>query len=174
MSQDSIQLARQIMSESRFLALATSSSDCIPWSSPLFFGVTEQLTFVCISSVDSTHAANIRSTGVASWSVFWGDKRPEDTDGVTFAGSAREIVAAEELTDFGNVLYDQRFPDPIERTQHPVDSAEWLRTGRRLYVFEPTSAFKVNKEDPHGVSRIELDLVQLKNYGTVRTLPIDE
>jgi uncharacterized protein YhbP (UPF0306 family) len=164
-SKDSYKVASQIISEGTYISVATSSPDAIPWCSPVFYGVTEELTFIFISSVKSRHATNIRATGRASWAIYWGEKGPEATDGVIFAGSAREIAEATETLTFGNILYDQRFPDGAERSQHPVVPAEWESTERRIYVLVPNEAYKVDKEDPHGVSRISLDLAELSGSG---------
>lgn len=162
---DAIQVAQRIINEGKYIALATSSRDGAPWCSPVFYGVTQELIFMCISSTASRHATNIRETGLAAWSVFWGSKPPENTDGVMFGGEARELVEPEETLMYGNILYYQRFPDPVERSQHPVDLRNWEETGRRIYLFEPKEAYKVNTEDPHGVSRSKLDLHDLMGPG---------
>jgi nitroimidazol reductase NimA-like FMN-containing flavoprotein (pyridoxamine 5'-phosphate oxidase superfamily) len=164
-SADSYKIACQIISEGTYISIATTSSDAIPWCSPVFYGVTHDLAFIFISSVRSRHATNIRATEKAAWAVYWGEKEPEATDGVMFGGTAREIADESETIAYGNTLYDQRFPDQAERSQHPVSPAEWEATERRIYILVPEEAHKVDKEDPHGVSRIPLNLAKLARSG---------
>jgi hypothetical protein len=164
-SDDSHKIAAQIISEGTYMSIATSSPDATPWCSPVFYGVTADLTFIFISSINSRHGTNIRQTGRASWSIYWGEKSPETTDGALFGGTARELADESETVQYGDVLYDQRFPDSDERRQHPVNAAEWEATGRRIYILVPDEVYKVDKDDPHGVSRVPLDLGKLAQVG---------
>jgi nitroimidazol reductase NimA-like FMN-containing flavoprotein (pyridoxamine 5'-phosphate oxidase superfamily) len=164
---DPLEIARQVVSEGQYLALATASADGVPWISPLHYTVTPDLTFIFISSTTSRHADNIRHNGRASWTVFWGEKRPEETDGVMFGGSARELLGDEALK-YGNILYDHRFQDPRQRERHPVDIARFEATGRAFYVLVPDEAYKLDKEDIYGVSRIQIHLPALVECGIVQ------
>ena len=154
------EIAKEIVGNSLYLTLA--SFDEIPWVSPLFFAVTPRYEFVFISSTTSRHARAIRAHSAVSWCVFLASEAPESTDGVYFEGIAREIRPQDEHVQFyADVLYDRRFPDAAERAAHPANPAYWEETGRRLYVLTPTVASKVDKEDPAGVSRADVDLAAM-------------
>jgi len=159
---NNITVAQAIINEGIYIALATSAVDGTPWCSPVFYGVTPDLTFILISSIRSRHATNIRESGKASWAVYWGAKSPEETDGVMFGGFGREVTQESEALKYGNILYDQRFPNVDERAEHPVHPAEWGKTGRRIYLLTPNEAYKVDKDDPYGVSRSLLRLEALR------------
>jgi pyridoxine/pyridoxamine 5'-phosphate oxidase len=155
-------VAAAIISEGIYIAIATCDSAGNPWCSPVFYAVTNDLDFIFISAHRSRHATNIRNTGRAAWSVFWGEKRGADTDGVTLSGPARELTDLSEAATFANILYDQRFTTVAERQQYVPDVAEFEATGRRIYVLSSQDAHKVDKTDPYGVSRIKIPLSDLR------------
>lgn len=167
-SDNDYKVAQRVLSEGRYIALATSTKRGLPWCSPLFYALTPNLSFVFISSPDSRHAANIRDTGRAAWAVYWGEKPPEETDGLQFAGEARELGLDEEAIRYGNVLYDQRFTVSAERHRHPITLEKLVASSRRLYLLLPEEAHKVDPTDPRGVSRLELSLSELMGRGVPR------
>jgi hypothetical protein len=166
-------IAVSIIEEGIYLALATSSPSGQPWCSPLFYGIDKRLTFVFVSATTSTHAENIRSTGLGSWAVFQGSKGPAETDGLIFGGTAQELTDESLVREFGDLLFDQRYPDPAERATHPVDPRQFAASGRTIYTLTPNVVFKVNRDDVHGLTRMELDLGILQEMDIVhpRTSP---
>lgn len=158
-------IAKDILEQGRYLALATADEQGSPWSSPVMYAVTDKLDFIFISSATSHHGANIRGRPKVSWSVYWGEKGPETTDGVTFAGSGKQLDEPSTALAYARILYDQRFPDPTERSEHPPIIEEFEATGRKIYLLVPTAVYKVDRSDPHGVSRQELDLNILRSVG---------
>lgn len=105
---------------------------------------------------------NIRSRSRVSWSIYWGDKGPESTDDITFAGEAQQLDNIQSTQLFADTLYDQRFPDPTERKTHPPILSDFEQSERNIFILRPTLAYKVDRRDPKGVSRRELDLSVLK------------
>ena len=67
-----------------------------------------------------------------------------------------------EAEHFAGILYDQRYPDPVERSLHRPDLAVFEATGRKLFILTPVAVYKVDRRDPHGVSRRALDLELLR------------
>lgn len=148
------------MREERFLALATSDND-IPWCSSLFYGVTPAWDFLFISGHNSRHAANIRANPRVAWAIFRGHATPEETDGVQFGGEAEELPNTPSTQGLADLLYDQRFPDPARRSQHPADLRKFESTGRRIYRLRPAEVHKLDPAGAHGIERMELSLETL-------------
>lgn len=153
--------AVEIIRDGFYVALATVSPSGNPWCTPLYYAVTSNLEFITLSSTTSIHASNLRGNSEAAWCIYTGALPPEASDGVYFGGSGQEVEPNAAQT-YADELYDQRFPDPAERAKHPANPAYWESTGRRLYLLRPNHAWKVNPDDPAGVSRIELDLEELR------------
>lgn len=158
---DPLEATRRIVANQTFLALATSSPDAWPWCAPVFYAVTPDWDFLFISATNSRHGQHIRATGRAGWAIYRGSDSPEITDGVQFGGSADELPNEASTQALANILYDQRFPDPGNRTQHPANLDRFEETGRRIYRLRPQEAHKLDPAGAHGVERMPLDLERL-------------
>lgn len=164
---DHVDVCLQLLREGRYVALATASPDGNPWASPVHYTLTSDLVFIFISAKSSRHSANIRHSGRASWTVFWGEKPPPQTDGMIFSGSARELSGAEAVK-YASIYYSLRADTrpPHERSPFDVDCLE--STDRAFYILTPDEAFKLDKDDAAGVSRLRVDIPTLVNRGVTQ------
>lgn len=77
----SIEFVREIISENRYLTLATTDGTR-PWAAPLEYMVDEDLKFVFFSTGDSLHAQHIEVNPEVSVAIFGGEQ-PEYTPDVS-------------------------------------------------------------------------------------------
>ncbi|MGN9809488.1 pyridoxamine 5'-phosphate oxidase family protein [Micromonospora sp. BQ11] len=132
---------RRLLSEARYLTLATVSEDGSPWAAVVQYAwLTDPLRFVFGSATESRHSRNIARVPRVSGSLFHvsatGGWEVAAVDGAQFTGRCAE-VAAEDVRRFAPLFYESVFPDPRERAEWSLPMA-LLRAPapHRLYVID--------------------------------------
>ena len=88
---EQIERVRRLLDESHFMSLATASKNAVPWGSPIFFGVDEDLVFYWLSSPEAQHSKNIHANPLAFITIYDSTRRDWDGFGVYFSTRAEKI-----------------------------------------------------------------------------------
>lgn len=139
------EIARHILEDNIYLALATTSSSGKPWITPLFYAYDRVYQFYWSSAKESRHSKNILLSRDAAATVFDSQKPWGVGNAVFMEGQARE-ASEEEVPTILEVLYSRTHPLLKERTKRTKE-AYVGDSPRRLYVFTPKHVFII---DPNG------------------------
>lgn len=163
MRNDLLSEAKDIITNNRYLVLATSLNDA-PWAAPLFFAVDNEYNFYFVSGKEARHSIHIQSNANVAITIYDSHEIPERADGVYVEGLA-EVVGREDLPRIMEVVYLKRFPDEQERSLHVHPPEDFLGDSpRRFYLVTPKKMYKLDRTNTSGVdTRVELDLSKLRN-----------
>ncbi|AFY37198.1 pyridoxamine 5'-phosphate oxidase-related FMN-binding protein [[Leptolyngbya] sp. PCC 7376] len=126
---EAIALASSLITEQIYCTLATSSTDGMPWSTPLFYVFDQELNLYWSSAIAAQHSQNlVENQGCAMITLFDAAK----VKAVYFSGVATEFTDESELQAVLK-LFDQRAkrPNPRLAKDYLDDSC------RRMYKFTP-------------------------------------
>jgi uncharacterized protein YhbP (UPF0306 family) len=152
-SRDAVTRARQIISENRYLTLATSDG-ASPWAAPVAYVVDGSYDFYWASLHDATHSRHLESGTSAAIAIFDSRATYEEVDGLQARGVASE-VAADEAEQIRR-LYLERYP-MYENMPLAV-----LGLGRfRFYRFHPTALYVLDDHPDGGDARLGVDIIKL-------------
>ncbi|MDT0382137.1 pyridoxamine 5'-phosphate oxidase family protein [Streptomyces sp. DSM 42041] len=132
---------RRLLSQARYLNLATVSSDGRPWVATLEYAwFSDPLRFVYGSAVSSQHSRDVAASPRVSGSLFLAGGSAgldiEAVDGAQFSGMCAEISGA-DLGRYHAAFYEALFPDDQQRAQWmlPPPSLQ-APADHRLYLIE--------------------------------------
>jgi hypothetical protein len=127
----SAELVRSIVSDNRYMVLATAGEDGEPWSSPVFFAASPDCReFYWISSPEVTHSRNLAVRPSVSIVIFDSRVPVGDAEGTVVYLSGTAGLVPDDDFERGLSIY----PGPPERGARRIDPAELRGSGRyRLY-----------------------------------------
>jgi nitroimidazol reductase NimA-like FMN-containing flavoprotein (pyridoxamine 5'-phosphate oxidase superfamily) len=162
--------AREIIDNNLYLVLGTSSQDNVPWVTPLFFAVDDELRFFFLTGRDTRHSVNIQNNPGVSLVIYDSQATPEAADGVYVEGTA-SIIGLLHLPHAIACLYRKRFPTEEDRRKHfHVPEDFWAGRPRRFYQVVPSSLSTLDKTNGDEVDRridLDLDVLRLGYKGSV-------
>lgn len=126
----SAELVREIISENRYLSLATTDGTR-PWIAPLEYMVDEDLNFMFFSSRDSLHARHIENNAHVSVAIF-DREQPEYTPGVSTTLRGVQIRASARRLSKDE--YPEAVNEAIAALQLPMPPYE-------VFLVEPSAFF---------------------------------
>ena len=92
--------AESVVSECRYLVLATSTLSGTPWATPVYFATTPRWTFWWVSSPDSRHSRNIAVNPHVALTVFDSSVEVGEASAV-YADARAEECAPREAAEIG-------------------------------------------------------------------------
>lgn len=98
-SEKPAEIARAILSESRYLTLATVSDDDTPWSTPLSYFFDGKKSIFIVSSANSLHAKNLKKRPIVALSIFGQTEKMAENFGLQMFAEAK-MVREEDLSSF--------------------------------------------------------------------------
>ena len=137
-----------IIFNSKFMCLATATTDGEPWVSPLVYACDEQLRFYWASAHEARHSSNLSLNARAALAIYDSRQTPNVRIQGFYAEGTVEEVAAPDLDIATRVFYGWRYPvvhvfaEKLRGPKHFMgDSA------RRLYRLTPSHTYGL---DPAG------------------------
>ena len=131
MDNELTQKAKEIIENSLYLTLATTSADGSPWNSPVFAAYDDSYTFYWRSDKNAIHSQNIRTNRMVFIVIFdshapWGKGK-----GVYIKAQAVELEDKTEL-EKALALLDKRSQKTVRKTDAFIHDAP-----RRIYKAIP-------------------------------------
>lgn len=148
--------AKEVIKDVKYVAIATTSKDNIPWNSPVFFAYDNKYNFYWFSWKENQHSKNIAENENV-FLVVYDSAFPKDTssDGVYVQAKAVEVSNEREI-EKALVLIDKR----LKRKPHIL--SEFLGSmPRRVYKAAPGNVWMNvhGEEDGNYVDkRVEIKL----------------
>jgi len=147
-----------MLGEVRYITLATSSRDGLPWNTPLGFKLDEDLNFYWVSEYSKQHSKNIRENSNV-FIVMYDSTVPEDK------GEAVYVRAlAQELDQPEDIKYTRRLlkgtdEDALEKLSGKSLRRAYRAIPQKIWINGP----KDNKPDTWRDTRFEIDISSLKS-----------
>jgi nitroimidazol reductase NimA-like FMN-containing flavoprotein (pyridoxamine 5'-phosphate oxidase superfamily) len=89
------QRAKHLIDQSANMVLATSTTDGVPWVSPVFYVPDDRYDLYWTSGVEARHCANIRGHSAVAIVVY--DAPPKEVDAVYISAQAVELNDPKEV-----------------------------------------------------------------------------
>ncbi len=84
--------AELMLSNNKYMALATIDKNCNPWSNAIFYAYSDDIkTFYFISAVDSKHSENIKSNSHISGIIYDSNQPIGKTEEIKIEGKALPV-----------------------------------------------------------------------------------
>ncbi len=153
--------AQHILEHTIYGTLSTSSSDGVPWVSPLLLGYDADWNLYWSSAKSAQHSQNLYANqGRAAIAIYSTNRAVGQGQGLYLVGTATEVASA-DIKDALKVLL-RRIPQGHHRT--PADYRD--PSPRRLYGFRPQTVWitgeRIALSDTILVdTKIQLDLPRL-------------
>ena len=163
MKDDNVIIARRIITENRYLSLATSHGGQV-WITPLAYVVDEEYNFYFYSALDSTHIQHIKYNPNVAFSIFNSTLPSDLVDGLQGSAIACQ-VDKKELPEIVDLYYSQVFTDPVVRSQWAQPVEHFMKDGfpfQRLFQIVPSEIFKLDTSTIEVDRRIEIKISELK------------
>jgi len=109
---------KQIIDASRYLTLATSDENGLPWVSPVWYASEDYREFFWVSSPAARHSRNLASRPEVAIVIFDSHQPPGTGQGVYLSARAEELL--EDEVDRGIAIFSDR-----SQTQ---GTAAWTRS----------------------------------------------
>jgi hypothetical protein len=106
-------IARTIIDSNLYMVLGTADESGQPWVSPVYFASAGYTEFYWISSLEARHSRNLAMRPQISIVVFDSQAPVGTGQAVYMSAVAGELTGAN--LERGLVIYNGRFPDPVER-----------------------------------------------------------
>lgn len=118
MTQDQLnQLAKDIIKNNIYLTLGTTLGSA-PWIAPLFYAVSDNLTFYFISQMDSLHTKHILENPTVAFAIF--DSHQKEGTGNGVQGSGKSYLLNEnelvEAFKWYNTTFVEMKPESFTRS----------------------------------------------------------
>lgn len=156
---DHIHDATAILNRVRYITLATSSRDGLPWNTPLGYKLDEDLNFYWVSEYSKQHSKNIKENKQV-FIVIYDSTAPEEK------GEAIYISAhAQELSEPNDIKYVRKLLKGTDKNAMEKLSGESLRRAYRaipqkIWINGP----KDRDPDTWRDTRFEVDIPDLKSF----------
>lgn len=95
--QEAAELAKRIIQETIYGAVATSSRQAVPWNTPVFLVYDDQLHFYWASAHNSQHSQNIRENPAVFLVIYNSDAPWGRGEGVFLQAKAEELTDLDEI-----------------------------------------------------------------------------
>jgi uncharacterized protein YhbP (UPF0306 family) len=133
-------VAREIIDQSLYMAVATADRSGQPWASPVYYAPSDYRDFFWISQPDATHSENLRERREVGIAIFDSTVPIGKGQGVYVLGVAREIPAHE--TADGVEIFSKRSvehggePLSVEDVSPPARHRLYQATAEAIYVLD--------------------------------------
>jgi len=101
---------RHIISDNRYMVVATSDKKAKPWAAPVFFAYDSKYNFYFLSAVDSRHAENISENPNVSIVIYDSTSEIGLSDGVQIEAKA-SMVDEKDVARVIKIYCDRLFPN---------------------------------------------------------------
>lgn len=158
---DIVSKSRSIISENRYLTLATSGNNK-PWVAGLAYAVDKNYNFYFYSAKNSRHGEHIAQNPNVAFSIFNSTSPSEEVDGLQIEGVA-SLIEILELPKVMALYYEQSFPDEALRKMwsQPIEAFRDIAI-KRFYKLQPLHIYKLDLSTIEVDIRVEIDLNELK------------
>ena len=132
-----IEQVRRIITSNIYCTLSTCSVDCMPWASPVFFAVDDNLNIYWSSAVASKHSQNLYlNSGRVAIAIFASSPSGGTVEGVYFSGNAMELQRRDDVEVALECLLARA------RRKHNRTADDYLgESPRRIYRFQPQAVW---------------------------------
>jgi len=163
MEKSNVEKARQIISDNKFLTLATCFGNKV-WAAALAYVIDEDYNFYFYSALDSMHIEHIKYHPEVALTIFNSTLSPDQADGLQIAAIVGQ-VEKEKLSQIVNFYYHQMFPDPDVRARWQAPYEHFLKNEfpfQRFFMIVPTEIYKLDTSVLEVDRRLEIKLEELK------------
>ena len=152
---DRVARAKEIISQIKYVVIATASKDAQPWNTPVTAAFDETYNFYWTSMANTQHSKNIRENANV-YIVIFDSTVPQNEGGAVYVKAvARELTDPAEITSASKILYARKQKPPRGVEEFVGDSP------KRLYKAAPEQTW-VNLDedlkDPTKNPKIEISL----------------
>lgn len=155
--------ASKIISENRYLALATSDTKGCPWASTLFYAYDNNYDFYFISAKDSLHALHVNANKNVAITIYDSTAPVGEGDGVQIEAIAWQ-AGLTELPHIISVFYKHRYPDLAQEIKRRRSVDDFLgMSQRRFFVVRPKKIYTLDLTSTTIDKRIEVPLTDIIN-----------
>jgi uncharacterized protein YhbP (UPF0306 family) len=153
--------ARAILLNNRYMTLATSGGEVLPWASPVAYAVDGSWRFYWYSARNAVHSENILHNQNVTAAVFNSTASFDEVDGIQMAGLA-EVLPVSQTALIHELYWAHCFPDPDVRKkfQRPISDFEGSSI-LRYFSFQPLDMWKYDTETTDFDQRLMVDLKAL-------------
>jgi len=144
-----LERAKQIITENRYMTIATASFHGEPWSTPVFMLVDDEYNFYWTSYTDTLHSKLLESNNRVAITIF-DSSAPSGKGGAVYIMGKADVI--EEEKELGKIitLFYERKGKPSKKAEEFMGASE-----RRFYKAVPEKVW-INAD---GVNkRIEVNL----------------
>ncbi|NTW01360.1 MAG: pyridoxamine 5'-phosphate oxidase family protein [Oscillochloris sp.] len=161
---DVVEKARQIITENRFLTLATCTKTGQVWIAPIAYVVDQDYNFYFYSALDSIHIEHIKYNPSVAFAIYNSAVVPDDADGLQFAGTIGQVEKA-DVPALSEMFWKQVFPDDEVRTRWQIPYEHFLKDEfpfQRFFQIEVSEVYKLDRDVRVVDRRIEVNLQELR------------
>jgi nitroimidazol reductase NimA-like FMN-containing flavoprotein (pyridoxamine 5'-phosphate oxidase superfamily) len=127
-------LAKGVLTENRYLTLATCSADGVPWAAPLMYAVDQEDRFYWVSAWDAVHSRNLIENPSAALVIYNSDPGYGKAQAL-YCKARATVLEDAELALGCEIFYRMRYPDDEERAIKGRKPADFVGDSpRRMYV----------------------------------------
>ena len=143
--------AKEILSNIRYITIASASSGAEPWGTPVLAAFDQQFNFYWTSLNSTQHSKNIRENPSVYLTCFDSTVLPSDSNGVYIKALATEVSDPDEIAKAVDLVYTRKGKPKREVSEFLGDSP------KRVYKAVPEKCW-VNlsfdvKNDPENAKK---------------------
>ncbi|WKZ23862.1 MAG: pyridoxamine 5'-phosphate oxidase family protein [Candidatus Dojkabacteria bacterium] len=137
----------RILTEVRYLSLATLGDNSQPWISTIFYAYNKNLDFIWMSKKDTRHSQNIEKNPSVALNMYWVGPGHDNVDALYIEAQAQEITGLRatiaSLSTYTQRLLQQKFFNSSEAKKFLAHPEDFLKEAPfRLYKASPTAVYK--------------------------------
>ena len=148
-----------ILSKVRYLALATSSKDGLPWNTPLGYKIDEELHFYWVSEYMKQHSRNIKENENVFIAIYDSNLPEEKGEAVYISAKAQELSKPDEI-EYARKLFKGTSEDALVKLSGGSLRRAYRAIPRHIWINGP----KDNDSDTWRDTRFEIAISDLKHY----------
>ena len=147
-----------ILSKVRYITLATSSKDGLPWNTPLGYKLDEDLNFYWVSECSKQHSKNIQENSNVFIAIYDSTVPEEKGEAVYVNALAQELNKSEDIKHVRR-LFKGSDKDALEKLSGESLRRAYRATPQKIWINGP----KDNNPETWRDTRFEIDISSLKS-----------
>lgn len=148
-----------ILNKIRYITLATSSRDGLPWNTPLGYKLDEDLNFYWVSEYSKQHSKNIKENGNVFIVIYDSTTPEEKGEAVYVSALAQELDKPEDIKYVRRLLKGSD-EDALEKLSGKSLRRAYKAIPQKIWINGP----KDNNPDTWRDTRFEIDIPNLKGF----------
>ncbi|HVT01412.1 MAG TPA: pyridoxamine 5'-phosphate oxidase family protein [Patescibacteria group bacterium] len=136
---DKVDKARVITKQNRYITIASTTLDGLPWISPVFYAYDDEYNLYWVSSKNARHSKNIEENPKVAIVIFNSTKGEGEGDAIYIDAEVKILVDDQEIEE-GMKYYDARASKAELKVKNPENvkgEKEW-----RFYKAIPKAVYK--------------------------------